>query len=59
MTIENLAVTCECCFEDECMCYLMGGCNCDEECTCEECEEGMAIEASCACGGNCGCSSSE
>ena len=46
--------TCECYINGECICYAMGDCVCDtNDCDCEDCEEGMAMEAGCPCGGNC------
>lgn len=58
----NVMKNCECYVNGECICYAMGDCVCDDNnCDCEDCEEGMAIEieATCACGGNCGCGAQE
>jgi len=48
---------------NDCTCTETGECLCEEDvctcsCECIECETEYMVEG-CACGGNCGCSSSE
>ena len=59
-------IECSCFVNGQCMCYNMQACNCDLDCSCQDCEDMQlylvvnenqikAQESGCPCGGNCQC----